>query len=610
MINDKNKNDISFFEILRKIVPMAFKACPIYVIVSNGVGILHGLSHGFSVYMTQKFFDSVADFIKVTGGFGKIILMAAALAVALILCRILNGIDNFMYNNKENLIIGYMGKKINEKAGKLDPIVFDDTKYLDDIKKAQEGAANSAELLSGLTSIFTVYLFYFLFMAVYLYRLRPILAVSIILIFIPTVFNQIMRVKTFSELADESAPIRREYEYYERCMGDREYYKETRLLGAFGYFKDLYLSSLKMLNKKIWKAQKKSILMELSMKMITLLGYMGVLYLLFDSLLKEDISVGAFGAVFSSMGFMISVMEEMIYGHIGIITQNMGTVKNLIRFFEIPERTGKDIIVDKVPDISVKNVSFSYPGTKSSSLSDINLKVKSGETIAIVGENGAGKTTLVKLMLGIYIPTEGNVFIGGVDTSEASFGTLYGNTSAVFQKYQKYQMTLKENISISSLENGSQESYEAEQKALKEAALKADLEVNEEKFPKGYETMLSREFEGVDLSGGQWQRIAIARGFYRIHNMIVLDEPTAAIDPVEETKIYRKFAEMSEGNTAIIVTHRLGSAKIADRIVVMDKGRIVEIGNHEELINKNGKYAEMFEAQSKWYVKEENLAQV
>jgi len=229
------------------------------------------------------------------------------------------------------------------------------------------------------------------------------------------------------------------------------------------------------------------------------------------------------------------------------------------------------------------------------------LQVKAGETIAIVGENGAGKTTLVKLMTGIYLPAEGDVKIGGIDTSKISPQFLYSGISGVFQKYQRYKITLEENITISSMEYKENEKLKVD---LERAISKSDLIIDEEKFPKGYETMLSREFDGVDLSGGQWQRIAIARGFYRGHNMIVLDEPTAAIDPVEETKIYRKFAEMSKGKTSIIVTHRLGSAKIANRIIVMDNGKISEIGTHEELMEKKGKYAQMYEAQSKWYAEE------
>lgn len=175
-------------------------------------------------------------------------------------------------------------------------------------------------------------------------------------------------------------------------------------------------------------------------------------------------------------------------------------------------------------------------------------------------------------------------------------------------------MTLGDNISISQImhanavkgdlsRSGEQiQSKEIDPK-IASAARKADLQAAKGRFPQGYRTMLSREFDGIDLSGGQ--RVAIARGFYRVHDLIVLDEPTAAIDPLEETRIYEKFTEISEGKTAIIVTHRLGSAQIADRIIVMDQGRIIEEGSHEQLVQNDGKYAEMYHAQAQWYVREE-----
>ena len=169
----------------------------------------------------------------------------------------------------------------------------------------------------------------------------------------------------------------------------------------------------------------------------------------------------------------------------------------------------------------------------------MNLTIKPGETIAIVGQNGAGKSTLVKLLVGLYLPTEGVVEIGGADSRKISPESIYKGTTGVFQKYQRYKLTLQENVWISDLEA-------QDQTHLETAVKKADLELDQETFPQGYDTMLSREFDGVDLSGGQWQRVALARGFYRRHDLIVLDEPTAAIDPLEETRIYQKFAELSE----------------------------------------------------------------
>ncbi|CAM2893096.1 ABC transporter ATP-binding protein [Hathewaya histolytica] len=609
MINNHKKKDISLFEVVRKIAPIVIKACPIYTVALTIIAIFHGLSIGFNTFMTQKFFDTITNGIGKSEHTKELLVKACVLGGAFIASEILNGVSNFMTNNISKIQIGYLGKVINEKSAKIDPINFENPQFLDDINKANEGMQNSVRLLIILSILFTFYLPYFIFMGTYLYKLKPMLAISLVLIFIPLALTQFIRVKVFAKLADESAPIRREYEYYERCIVDREYFKETRLLGAFGYFRDLYLSSLSLLNKKIWRAEKKSGLMELGMKIVTLLGYMGVLYLLVDALMKGDISVGAFEAVFASIDMMFSLMEEIICVHIGKLTKELGAIVNFVRFLDIPEREGEEYEITGVPEILIKDVTFNYPGADKSSISNLSLKVNSGETIAIVGENGAGKTSLVKIMTGLYLPTEGNVLIGRVDTAKISPKALYKGISGVFQKYQRYKMTLQENISISSTEEIESQNHEDVKEKLQMAICKADLEINEEKFPKGYETMLSREFDGIDLSGGQWQRLAIARGFYRAHNMIVLDEPTAAIDPVEESKIYKKFSEMSKGKTAIIVTHRLGSAKIADRIVVMDKGKMVEIGTHEELIKAEGKYSEMYEAQSKWYTSERELVE-
>ena len=239
--------------------------------------------------------------------------------------------------------------------------------------------------------------------------------------------------------------------------------------------------------------------------------------------------------------------------------------------------------------------SFSYIGSEKKALDHVSLNIKGGETIAIVGINGSGKTTLSRLLLGLYTPNEGIVKIGGVDTKEVKRHSVTRGMSAVFQKFQKYKMTVAENIQIGDSE------LQDNNDILNVCIKQADIDLTEDKFSDGLETMLSRDFDGIELSGGQWQRIAIARGLYRIRDVIVLDEPTAAIDPIEETRLYERFAEVSKGKTSVLITHRIGSARIADYIVVMNEGKIVEIGTHEELVSQNGLYKEMFDAQIKWY---------
>ena len=235
----------------------------------------------------------------------------------------------------------------------------------------------------------------------------------------------------------------------------------------------------------------------------------------------------------------------------------------------------------------------------------MSLTLRKGETLAVVGENGSGKSTLIRLIAGLYLPGEGTVRKNGVDTRQLTMDALTCRASAVFQKYQRYQMTLAENIVISD------PGAESGKARLDSVCAMAGTESGA--FPQGYDTMLSREFDGIDLSGGQWQRVAIARGFFRGHDLIILDEPTAAIDliildestaaidPYEETLIYNRFAEIARDKSAVIVTHRLGSVKLADRILVMKDGEAVQIGTHDELIAREGEYKRLYEAQEQWY---------
>ena len=592
MIKGKDNKNFSTVKLLRKVFPMIIAVCPVYFILNALILTMSGFLFGANTVATQQFFDKVSEVVGNSNLLREAFLAALVLALIMIITQIVNGLSNFLTQNMFKKIIGVLAVKLNAKAEKIDPAEYESPELLNSMKKSSVGMYTSIGLILTITSILFFYIPYFFFMGAYLYKLKPILAFSIVLIFIPVLLSQIVRVKVFANLEDESAPLKREYEYYEKCMVDREFFKETRGLGAFNYFRNLYKESLDSLNKKVWKSEKKTNLIEFYMKLITLSGYIGVLYLFFISLMKGDISVGAFGAIFASIDMMFTAMEEIICGRIAEVSKGKGSTINFIKFLEWPERLGEDIEIKGVPEIKIEDISFKYPNSENESLKNISFNIKKGETIAIVGENGAGKSTLVKSIIGLYRPIKGSVLINNVDTKKISNKSLYKGISAVFQDYRRF----------SSFEK--MEKIKNNKKELDEAVLKSGLIMDNKKFNKGYDTMLSREFDGVDLSGGQWQRIAIARGFYKFHNMIVLDEPTAAIDPVEESRIYEKFKEMSKGKTSIIVTHRLGSAKIADRIVVMDSGQVVEIGTHDELMKNNKKYKSMYEAQSKWYVRE------
>lgn len=582
-------------KILMKLVPMCIKAAPFLFWSCVVISVAHGISWGVQTVTQQIFFDSATGIVS-GGKTGPLLWGLFYLILSNIVCQTLNGVGNYLPNILGQKAEGVLSMGINKKISRLSPEIFEDTAKLDDINKAEEGKSTGFWYVFIFVTIITFYIPYFLFMGGYLFSLKPILALSIVLVFLPTAFTQIIRTKVFAKAEDKSAPLRREYDYYQNCIVGREYFKETRLLGGFSYFKKLYMDTLDSLQKIKMKATVKSNLAELGMRMLTVGGYFGILLMLFYSMMNGEISIGAFAAVFNSIGLLYGIMEEVICRHIGSMAENTGKIYNYINFLELPERTGKAEEIEEPCDINLDNVSYRYPGADRNAVESINLTIGKGETLAVVGENGSGKTTLIRLITGLYKPTAGSVLYGKTDISEMAAETLYKRISAVFQKYQKYQMLLRENISISDIKSADGDS------GLDDICVMAGCEKNGESFPEGYDTMLSREFDGVDLSGGQWQRVAIARGLFRSNEMIILDEPTAAIDPYEETRIYNRFAELSKGKTAVIVTHRIGSVKLADRIAVMKDGKLAAVGTHDELISdENGEYKRLYDAQEQWY---------
>lgn len=639
---DKTKNKGGIGRILRVMIPKCFRAAPKHWIFMICTDCTFSVISVMLVAALQYFLDNVSGAIKGTKSVKIVIISLLVLGLGKLLQQLLNAVINstpdIFFQKVNSVLTGELHKKIS----RLKPIAFEETSKLDHINKASQGLSNAIEFVSSFGYIFTFYGFYIVAMFIYLLTLNNLLALSILLIFIPTGVSQIIRMKVYNKAEDKSAPIRREYDYYEECMVSRDYFKETRLLGAFGYFRRLYLEALDALQVIKFKAAFKTGMTDLGLSVITIAGYGSVMLLLFKCLLTGDISVGAFAAVFASVDDLYGIIDNMIRYAIGDMATQYGSINNYLNFLEMEEDTGEAYEPDDEIEIDIDNVSFAYPSDagevnavaerqfrydhygnlidsdllkdveeektdkeKKYALRNCSLHIKKGETIAIVGENGSGKSTIIRLITGLYEPDCGTVSYNGEDISKYKKSDIYKNTSAVFQKYQRYQMTLKENICISSVDR---EADIKEQKPeltgeLDAIAEQAGITMDEKTYPEGYETMLSREFEGVDLSGGQWQRIAIGRGFYRNHGLIVLDEPTSAIDPYEETRIYNQFAEISRDKTAVIVTHRLGSVRLADRIVVMKGGEIVQAGTHEELMGEaDGEYARLYRSQEQWYI--------
>ena len=590
----KKQKKYNILNTLLRLYGTAFSECPVRMFVYSFVLFINGIIQIAITYGMEVFYENVNIGIQQKAISFTIIGSLVFLIAAILMSHILNGLDNYLGTSMHVVLIGKFEERMHKKSVKIDPILFENTEFLDNVNKAFQGSG-----VSGCTFVlvaFMVVLFsnvpYMILMSVYLYRLQPLLAICILIVFVPVVISQYVRIHYFANLEDETAHDRRECGYYNDCITSREYYKETRMLGAFRYFMKLIKSSILRINDKALKCYGKMAKLEICMRMITLIGYIGVILLLVRYISDGSISVGAFAAVFASISTMFEIVESAVGQQLGGVFEKIGLVRNYVKFLDMDELQGQESHVDYSKGIQMNNVSFSYMGDDRQVIRNMNLNIQKGETVAIVGENGAGKSTLIKLLTGIYRPNQGNVYIGGVDTREIKMDNYNKKISGVFQNFQKYKMSLEDNIIIS-------ESDESKENRVEECLSNVDINVKD--FTDGIQTVLSTEFGGIDVSGGQWQRLAIARGFYKDSEIIVLDEPTAAIDPLEEYEVYNNFKKIAKDKIALLVTHRMGSCKIADRIIVVDDGQIVEEGTHEELMNKNGYYHKMYEAQAQWY---------
>jgi len=593
-MNQKRDQKLSIFKAMRHTIPMVIRVIPFTALLYAFIAVLHGSAFGLVAPINQRLYDALAN-VAIGQGYLRYVYIAAAMVTGTMLVQqILNAVHNFVGSN-------IMGQKasgrihdILHRKIQLHPAhTFEDKERLDDIEKAGSGASSAVYMYGTSSDILFFYGAYFVVMGAFLWNMQPILLLALLLVFVPVILGQIIEAKLFANLEEETAPIRRKYGHYLDCMVAKDKMKETRIFGAYYFFKRLYFDTFNLLLQKQWTVHKKNCALSLLLNIVKAIGWVGILALLFRSLVQSNISVGAFAAVFGSVGMMFSLTEEIFNRLKYDFAQNLGKIHNFINVLEVQVEAKGTTEPDFPQGIHAVGLTFAYPKAEKNAVDGVSISLRHGEKLALVGENGSGKTTLVKLLSGLYKPSGGTVTIGGCDSTQTTDKALFARMSGVFQNYARYAINLGDNVRIGAFASGNDPIPAMEL---------ADVDHKDARtFPQGLETILDRAFDGVELSGGQWQRIAMARGLYRHHDFIILDEPTAAIDPLEETRIYEKFAELARNKMAILVTHRLGSARIADRIAVMDGGKIVEIGTHESLLAKKGKYAEMWVAQAEGY---------
>lgn len=314
---------------------------------------------------------------------------------------------------------------------------------------------------------------------------------------------------------------------------------------------------------------------------------------------RGDISLGAM-TLYLTVFTRGQALATRALGSIARMYEHDLYLSTLFAFLATPSNEPEGPLLDTPeatapPTVRFEGVSFRYPGASRDALHDVTLTLEAGRTLAVVGRNGAGKTTLVKLLVGLYRPTAGRILLDGVDTATMDVGALRRRVGVIFQDFVRFQLTARDNVGIGWLPRI--DDREAIERAVTEAGAREVIDG----LPKGLETPLGRAFGGDDLSVGQWQRIALARAFMRPSALLVLDEPTAALDAEAEHEVFQRFKDLKAGRTALLITHRFASVRMADRIVVFDDGRIVEEGTHAELLARDGTYARMFSLQAQGY---------
>ena len=431
----------------------------------------------------------------------------------------------------------------------------------------------------------------------------PWAGLAIIAVTIPSaIINFIYRKKNV-EYMKKSSKGRREMNYYANRTVNCEGAKEMRIFGLT----DTFINSYKTSFYRYYKGLKNLIIKENIWQTVIILVSVATncicyLYIAMQ-VFYGDFLIGDFSLYTSSITTIATEITTLITTSATIYEGTL-FIDNLISFLQekptivSPETSATHLQRDIGHSIEFRDVSFSYPGFEKKVLSHINLKIRAGDNVTLVGLNGAGKTTLIKLMTRLYDPTEGVILLDGKDLRSYDLKELYSIYGIIFQDFGRYAYSIADNIRFGDINR------KKDQDEIENSAKCADAYDFISALPDGFDTPLTRAFEpnGTELSGGQWQKIAIARAFYGTKDILILDEPTAALDPLAENEIYNKFTELCKGKTTLFVSHRLSSAVNASKIIVLENGQVVEEGTHEELMHLQGKYHNLFTVQATRYM--------
>ena len=569
-----------------------FKWTPISAVITT-IDYLYGaLTPAVVTLISAYFFDSAAQVLAGRPAQGGLYL-GAWLYLGVYLVN-----DLLVYVRSIALNAGIYEKgtanfriQLYEKLARLPLVTFENAEALN--KKERAEKAVNDESMSGIFN----HSFRFIrsgiqvasigaVLSAYNLWLLPLSFISVL----PYLFARFMRGKEFYYVKSHQAKKTRLVTYLWGLFTARQSAREMRVMGFDRYITDKWRAARDEVNEELWAVEKKDALSLLLCDGFRIAGYGISVVAVLALALRGQVSIGVFGAAAAAFLSLQNSMQNFLSGF-GWFAERVAYAGDYYSFLDMPEEPDGNIRFGGLREqIALEDVSFKYPNSESRALDRINLAIRKGEIIAVLGENGSGKTTLSKVLLGLYPAAEGRVLYDGIDVADFVKAGFYARVSAVAQDFVQYSLTLRENVAISDLSRlRADGDIDA---ALAGAGAGAGIALND---------MMGREFGGRELSGGQWQKLAIARGLFKDSELIVLDEPTSALDPLIETEILSNFIRAAEGRTAIIISHRVGLCRLVDRIIVMKNGRVAEDGTHGALLAAGGEYAKLYGAQAQWY---------
>ena len=579
------------------------------------VALFKGVTPVIGSLISRSILNGLQDVIAV-GGLSEsafwtsnVLYLLIALFAYRLLIQVVNNVSNALNRIAGEKVVMEVKRQIMEKSKEVDLASFDNPAFYEKMENAnREAGHRPLNILTQTLGIISSVIELVSFLVVLLSA--PGLSwmtFVILLVSIPSaVINFIYRRKNFHYMRFSSKE-RRQMNYFSNILVDKDLIKEIRLYDLADSFIGKFFEAFKTYYRGVRKLIVSESAWHIFFGVLT-----GITNLIFYIIIAKQVFVGQIqigdytlytGAI-GSVGTCVSALITST----GTVYEGTLFIDNLISFLREKQCIGPEKLpAEKVSHgtehtVEFVDVSFRYPGTKRDVLKNISFTIRPGETLALVGLNGAGKTTLIKLLTRLYDPTGGKILLDGKDLREYDVKSLYKTFGIIFQDFGKYALSVQENIRLGNIHR------EADLDVVKDASRQSSANEYIEKLPMAYDTPLMRIFErsGLELSIGQWQKLAIARAFYADSDIMILDEPTASLDPIAEQEIFNQFDRLRDNKTTVFVSHRLSSATIADQIIVIEDGCLIEKGNHQELMARQGKYHNLFTTQSKRYITEES----